>query len=463
MYQYRGFEDTIVAISTPPGQGGLGIVRLSGDRAITIADRMFYCSGSGQPSEFSSHTVHYGRIHDDGSILDEVLLTVMRSPRTYTTEDVIEISCHGGGVVLRSIVQLAVKHGARVADPGEFTRRAFLRGRIDLTQAEAVLDIIHARTEMFLKVSQNHLRGDLARELEEIRENLLGFYVELEAVVNFPEDDIDGDARDAITKRFAHLRERLARLVATSGHGRLLREGMRVVLCGKPNVGKSSLLNVFLKTPRAIVSRVAGTTRDTIEESAQIGGIPFQVIDTAGILEPRNDIEIEAVKRSRLNIERADLVLIVMDSSRPFDSDDEELLKHIHNPRQIIVYNKSDLPQRLDLSRVEASLSGASSVRVSATTRENVDVLEERIVGTVWQREGVDSDELMVTNVRHVQALRRAEEALARAEKESSEGLSYEFLSEEIKTAVNDLDAVTGRNVDADLLDTIFSKFCIGK
>lgn len=464
MYQYEGLEDTIVAISTPAGQGGIGIVRLSGKEAIPMADRLFRPKKEGRLSDANTFTVHYGWIENsDGDVVDEVLVTIMRSPRSYTMEDIVEISCHGGMVALRSILQRAHEEGARLAQPGEFTKRAFLNGRIDLAQAEAVLDIIHSKTEAFLKVSTHQLKGELSEELRQIREQLTILYVELEAIVNFPEDEIDASERDKLAERILAVEERVSILLASSDQGRLLKEGIKIVLCGKPNVGKSSLLNKLLKTERAIVSDIAGTTRDTIEETAQLNGFPFQLVDTAGVLEPRDMIEEEAVRRSHLYMQGADLVLLLVDSSVAIDSQDEAVIEKIRDQEVLIILNKNDLPAQLSEEEISQLLPGKPVMSISAATGENVEDLKDKIVAEVLHGQQPSSDQLMISNIRHIHALKDAASVLSAAAKNIRDGLSLEFVSEDIKTAINKLDQITGKNIDNDLLDTIFSQFCIGK
>ncbi len=467
MYQVKGNEDTIAAISTSLGAGGIGMVRVSGREALSIADRIFINRKHTAPSSFPSHTVHHGWIVKRGAseeqIIDEVLLTVMRSPNSYTKEDIIEISAHGGLIAVRSILQLVLESGARLAEAGEFTKRAFLNGRIDLTQAEAVLDIISAKTDAFLRVSTHQLKGELSRELESIREQLLAVHTEMEAIVNFPEDDIDASGRRQLEEKILAADERIERLLRTAQEGRLLKEGIRIVLCGKPNVGKSSLLNVLLKTPRAIVSEIAGTTRDSIEEPAQIRGIPFQLVDTAGILEPRDFIEAEAVKRSRLHIEGADLALLVLDASAPLSPEDAALLEQVRDRNHLIVLNKCDRTVRLPEEQFKKESGETRLVRVSALRESGIAELEEAIVRNVLAGRELNADGLLVSNLRHIRCLQEGSLALTRALAGLKEGLSLEFPSEEIKAAVNALDAVTGRNIDADLLEKIFSDFCIGK
>lgn len=465
MYQFKGMDDTIVAIATPPGVGGIGIVRLSGNRAVEIADRLFAGKKDVLPSEFKSFATHYGWIKDpdEDEVIDEALLTVFRAPKSYTAEDVVEISCHGGHVPLKAVLSSALDLGARMAEPGEFTKRAFLNGRIDLVEAEAVLDVITAQTEAFLRVSTHQLKGELSLELDGIRESLMNVYTEIEAIVNFPEDDIDAAGRRQITERIGVEHERVEKLLQSSRNGRILKEGIRVVLCGKPNVGKSSLLNALLKQQRAIVTDIAGTTRDVLEESAQIKGIPFVLVDTAGILEPRDLIEEEAIKRSHIYIESADLVLLVLDISRPLSDEDMLLLDKTKDANVLVVFNKSDLDHTMNEAEFPQSLSLRRIIKASAFEKNSIDALESAIVESVWQEGESGAHGLMVSNIRHVNALKTAQHSMAGAVEIIDQGIALEFASEEIKNAVNQLDGITGRNIDADLLDRIFAQFCIGK
>lgn len=462
-------EDTIVAISTPVGYGGIGIVRLSGKKALAVADQIFLSKGKKKPSGFKSFSVRVGWIvkktkgRKETSVVDEALLTVMRSPKSYTKEDVVEISSHGGIVSLRAIVNLAIEHGARLADPGEFTKRAFLNGRMDLTQAEAVLDIIQSKTDAFLKVSVNQLKGELATELEIIRKELMDIYTELEAVVNFPEDDIEADGRKRIKEKIEHSLKKIDKLLKSSEHGRILKEGIKIVICGKPNVGKSSLLNVLLKQPRAIVSEIAGTTRDTIEETASIQGIPFQLVDTAGILEPRDLIEEEAVKRSRMFMQSADLVLLVLDASRRWSKEDGIVLKNVKSQNIMVVVNKTDLPLKLDMKKVESLFKDKKIAKTSVVAKKSISVLEKEIVEHVWHGRVIQTHGILISNVRHIQSLKQCEGYLVNMKNSLIEDLPYELISEDVKEAVECLDQITGRSTNLDLINNIFSRFCIGK
>jgi tRNA modification GTPase len=465
MYQYKGLEDTIAAIATPAGQGGIGIIRISGKEAIAMADTILRLQGGEPLAHCKSHTVNYGSVINIKSkeIVDEVLVTLMRAPKSYTTEDVVEINCHGGMTVLRAVLQAVLAAGARLATPGEFTKRSFLHGRMDLAQAEAVIDIIHAKTENFLRQSHHQLKGELSIQLNSIREELIKLYTMVEALINFPEDGIDAQSRQEILNRINIQEKRVVKLLESSQSGRILKEGIRIVLCGKPNVGKSSLLNALLKEQRAIVTDIAGTTRDVLEESAQIKGIPISLVDTAGILEPRDLIEKEAVARSHLYIKSADLVLLVLDHSCPLEGQDKALMQQLKSVRVLVVVNKMDLEGRIDMSVPKEIFGPDHVVKVSALESQSIHELEAKIVDLICRDKNFNTHGILISNIRHIKALEEAQKNLQSAVRLMNENTSLEFISEEIKAAVNQLDAITGRNIDEDLLDRIFSEFCIGK
>ncbi|MBF0522151.1 MAG: tRNA uridine-5-carboxymethylaminomethyl(34) synthesis GTPase MnmE [Candidatus Omnitrophica bacterium] len=466
MHEFKKIDDTIAAISTPVGQGGIGVIRLSGPLSLSIAQKIFVSKNKKETDSFKNFTVHYGWIVDkqnSDDIIDEVLLTLMRSPHSYTAEDVVEISCHGGIVSLKAILELVLRHGARLAEPGEFTKRAFLNGRMDLAQAEAVLDIIQSKTDAFLRVSTHQLKGELSTELENIREILMDVYTEIEAYVNFPEDEINEQAQGVLVDKIRQANGRITRLLSSSEHGRILKEGITVVLCGKTNVGKSSLLNAFLKTPRAIVSDIAGTTRDTIEETAQIKGIPFQIIDTAGFLTPSDSIEEEAIRRSRLSVEKADLILFLLDISQQLTQEDYALMESVKQKNVLVVLNKSDLKPQWDEKNIADLFCGQDILKISALKKEGIQDLEEKIVEKVWHGQVIDTHGILVSNLRHIESLKCAQTSLLKAQDIFKQGISLEFISEEIKESVHFLDEITGRNIDIDLLDKIFTQFCIGK
>lgn len=460
-------NDTIAAIATAIGPGGIGIVRLSGPQALKIAEQIFLPTQGKKSLPFKSHKVYHGHIFNpqqrNRDVIDEVLLTVMRAPKSYTCENVVEISSHGGLMAVKAVLELTLQYGARLAQPGEFTKRAFLNGRIDLIQAEAVLDIIQAKTKSSLRVSTHQLKGELTVELEKIREDLLGAYVRLEALVNFPEDGIEDRGRKEIALHLNQAKSKIGSLLNVSEQGRLLREGVKVVLCGRPNVGKSSLLNVLLKQPRAIVSDVAGTTRDTIEESAQIRGIPVQLIDTAGILSPRDVIEAEAVKRSHLHMQSADLVLLTFSASEKLTDEDIQIAKSLDGQNILVVVNKSDLPAILNDDDILRILPERQILRVSAFKKQAIDELEEAIEANVLHGQSVDTTNILLTNTRHIEALKDAQNFISESQQFLQNNLSLEFISENLKHSLSALDRITGRDIDADLLDSIFSTFCIGK
>ena len=454
MYQYKGLEDTIAAIITPVGVGGIGVVRLSGESAVSILERFFTGRSGTSPALWTTFTVHHGWIKSStGDLLDEVLVSLMRAPKSYTCENVVEISCHGGPAAVRAVLELCLMHGARLAQPGEFTKRAFLNGRIDLAQAEAVLDVINARTDAALRAGERQLKGDLSLELDALRQRLLVMLADIEAVLNFPEDDTQARQDEKLSRSISDVRARLAGFLASAKSGRVLKEGIKVVICGKPNVGKSSLLNALLRAPRAIVTDVAGTTRDVLEELANIDGIPVNLVDTAGILTPRDKVEEEAVRRSRASVESADIVLLVLDQSRLLEATDHELLAEMKNPHMVVILNKADL------APVVVTPFKFPTVQVSAITRQGLEDLKQAMIKIALGASGFDGRGLVINEMRHVESLRRADDALARV----STDASLEFAAEDIKLAVNELDAITGRFVDDDVIDHIFEKFCIGK
>lgn len=465
MYQFKGLEDTIAAIATPSGQGGIGIVRISGKEALAVADAVLSLPGGKTLSQLQSHTVHYGWVVDakSGNHIDEVLITLMKAPKSYTAQDVVEINCHGGMTVIRAVLQAVLNAGARLAAPGEFTKRAFLNGRMDLAQAEAVIDIIQAKTKNFLRQSQHQLKGELSAQLNLMREELIKIYTMVEALINFPEDGIDAQNRQQILGRISVQGQNINKLLISSESGRILKEGIRIVLCGKPNVGKSSLLNALLKEQRAIVTDIAGTTRDVLEESAQIKGIPIALVDTAGILEPRDLIEEEAVKRSHLYIKSADLVLLVLDHSSPLEGQDMLLMDQLKSARVLVVINKMDIKGHVDISIPQKIFGPDKVIKVSALESQTMQSLETKIVELIQKDKNLDTQGILISNIRHIKALEAAQENLQGACRLMNENTSFEFISEEIKSAVNQLDAITGRNIDEDLLDRIFSEFCIGK
>lgn len=461
----KGIDDTIVAISTPIGEGGIGIVRMSGPEAISIASKIFYSNGRKKSlHDVKSWTIYYGHIiREDGGIVDEILLTVMRAPHTYTKEDIVEVNCHSGIVAIRNILELILRMGARLARQGEFTERAFLNGRIDLAQAEAVLDIVQAKTESALKSAVRQLDGGLSRYIRHIKDELFEIYANIEASIDFPEEDIDVLSQVDIKGRLMDLKMKLKRLLDTSSTGIILRNGLFTVICGRTNVGKSSLLNALLKKERAIVTPIPGTTRDVIEEAVNIRGIPLIVADTAGITETQELVEQNGIERSWDCIENSGLVLAVLDGSEALSIDDRRILESLTSKKVIIVINKIDKPRLLDHGEVMKLLPGKNIVEVSAACKTGLDLLEDSIEDMVWGGKVATGDEVLITNVRHRDAARMAEEALARTIDGMGKDMPSELITIDIKGALDALGGVTGEVVTEDILEFIFSQFCIGK
>jgi len=453
--------DTIVAISTATGEGGIGIVRLSGRESLTIANKIFVGLDKIKPTRFKSYTMHYGKIMDNKKIIDEVILTVMRGPKSYTRQDVVEINCHGGVLSLRKILELTLKHGCRLATPGEFTKRAFLNGRIDLAQAEAVIDIIRAKTDSALKISLGQLNGSLSSEINKIRKGILDILVILEASIDFPEEGILPQDKSDLSLGLNTIDVQLNALLNGASRGRILREGLHVVICGKPNVGKSSLLNALLKIERSIVTPVAGTTRDTIEEIIDIKGIPVRIVDTAGILKPRNLIEKLAVKRSREHIKLADLVIILFDASSKLDEQDERLIREVKNKHVIAVINKIDLKARIEKDKISREFKRV--VQICAKSAKNINLLEDAFYDFVYQGKLPGGEFMLVSNLRHIHALQDAQKLVRQARVIGADKLPVEFIAQNLKDACVYLDKILGKNFSEDLMDRIFTDFCIGK
>ena len=454
-------DDTIAAIATPIGEGGLAVIRLSGPAALAIADKIFSPAGehSPKPSAAATHTIHYGHVVRQGQNVDEVLLAVMRAPRTLTREDVVEITCHGGILPAKLVLDAALENGARPAEPGEFTRRAFLNGRIDLAQAEAVADLIHSRTELALRAANEQLAGRLSQRINELRDDLLKILAHVEAHIDFPDEDISPETQAQLTGRLDCGVAFMDELLRTAREGQILRRGIRAAIIGRPNAGKSSLLNQLLGHNRAIVSPIPGTTRDTIEETANIRGLPVVFIDTAGLREAGDEIEVEGIRRSRASLEQAEFILHVCDASEPLTPSDENYLGEFAGKKRILVLNKTDLPRRLELRPPPA----APLVEISCATGAGVEQLKDAIKELVWSGE-IKTEMLQVMiNSRHQDALNRARSAAARTLTALRAGHTLELAALDLRIAVNAVGEIVGKTTTEDLLDVIFSKFCIGK
>ena len=444
------YQDTIAAISTPIGEGGIGIVRLSGTEAWPIAQRLF-------PKPLANRRLVYGHITDpeNGEVVDEVLVAYMEAPHTYTREDIVEIDCHGGPLPLQRILELTLRYGARLANPGEFTLRAFLNGRIDLAQAESVLDVVQAKTQASLRLAVQGLAGKFSEPIKEVRGDLMEILAYLTARIDFPEDEVEEqDISEPLEKAQLTLQD----LIANADAGIVYRQGVRTAIVGRPNVGKSSLLNRLLRQSRAIVTTTPGTTRDTLEEVVNLKGVPFLLIDTAGIIDSRDEVEVLAVERSKKAIEQADFVLFVLDSSEPLTDSDRQLIDLLAEKTVLVAANKCDLPPQAENNELPWP-----QVWTSALTGEGLTDLENGMVNSVLGGRVITSDTSLVTNPRHKEALLRAKEHLDQAQTAIAESLPDDFVTIDLTAALNALGEITGETVTEELLETIFSQFCIGK
>jgi tRNA modification GTPase len=454
-------SDTIAAVATPPGNGGLAVLRISGPAAFAVADACFHPGGanSPKPSSAPSHTVHYGHVRNGDTFVDEVLLSVFRRPRSFTGEDTVEIGCHGGSLVTRQVLHAVLSAGARHAEPGEFTRRAFLNGRLDLTQAEAVADLIHARTELAATAANAQLAGHLARQIDRLRDDLMGVLTHVEAHLDFPDEDIRPETNRQLLDRLDHAEAFCGRLLRTAREGRLLRSGARAALVGLPNAGKSSLLNLLLGHDRAIVSPVAGTTRDTIEEAADIGGYPVVFVDTAGLRHAHDAIEAEGIRRSGEAARLADLLLEVVDLSAPPPTTLPFDVEGIPPNRRLRVGNKCDLPRDPGWDNAAET----PVLRISCQTGEGIPELREALRQQLLSGdESVESAGIAI-NARHQDALRRTTDAVARARTALASQIALDLVALDLRIAVGAIGEIVGKTTTEDLLDRIFSTFCLGK
>lgn len=454
--------DTITAVSTPPGENGIGIVRLSGPSSLFITDKIFKSKNGKMPSGVKTHSILYGYIIEEGKKLDEVLLTVMRAPRTYTREDIVEINCHGGIVIIKAVLDLVVSLGARIAEPGEFTKRAFLSGRIDLMQAEAVLDVITSRTEDSLKISQRQLNGEASKQIRRIRSKLIDIVADIEADINFPDEELNISKISSLKDSLLSVEKELSRMIELSDKGLLLRDGVTTVICGKPNVGKSTLMNSFLKHERVIVTPVPGTTRDTIEEIINVRGIPLKIVDTAGIIHAEDELTRESVERSKRCMESADLILLVLDSSDKLNRHDFDIIDIVKDKKTLVAVNKTDLPEVLQIDEIKKHLHKERIIKVSAKERSGIEELEGAIYEMFWSGE-VTAENIMVSNSRHIEAMRKASSFTRDAIRGIDGERPRDLLSVDIKDAAEALGVITGELFTDDLLQKIFSRFCVGK
>ncbi|OZV23297.1 tRNA uridine-5-carboxymethylaminomethyl(34) synthesis GTPase MnmE [Streptococcus sobrinus] len=449
--------DTIAAISTPLGEGAIGIVRLSGSQAVAIAKSVF----KGKDLEtVPSHTINYGHIIENDKIIDEVMVSVMRAPKTFTREDVVEINTHGGVAVTNEILQLLLRSGARMAEPGEFTKRAFLNGRVDLTQAEAVMDLIRAKTDKAMNIAVSQLDGSLKNLINNIRQEILNTLAQIEVNIDYPEyDDVEEMTTALMREKTQEFEDLLTRLLATAKRGKILREGLSTAIIGRPNVGKSSLLNNLLREDKAIVTDVAGTTRDVIEEYVNIKGVPLKLIDTAGIRETDDLVEKIGVERSKKALAEADLVLLVLNGSEKLTDQDRSLLDISKDSKRIILINKTDLPQEIELDQLPDDV-----IQISVLNNQNMDLIEERINDLFFDNAGlVEKDATYLSNSRHISLIEKALASLQEVNQGLEAGMPVDLLQVDMTRCWEILGEITGDAAPDDLITQLFSQFCLGK
>ena len=458
-------SDTIAAIATPPGEGGIGIVRVSGSLAISIASKIFKSPQHASPVDFPSHTLNYGRIVDPitGNVVDEVMLGIMHAPKSYTAEDVVEFNCHGGSAPLTTVLDLTLQTGARLAEPGEFTRRAFLNGRIDLAQAEAVVDLIRSKTDLTRQIAVDGLTGRLSQEVNSLNDRLANLLAEVEASIDFPDEELDFLDLDAMRRTAQAIQDGLEQLIATASDGRIVRDGINIAILGKPNVGKSSILNRLLKSTRAIVTEIPGTTRDTIEEALNLRGIPVNLTDTAGIRRTEDIVEQQGVERSKSYLDLASLILMVFDASEPLTDIDIELLQEVSSRSAILVLNKIDLAISITPKDLQLHAPQKTVVQTSMLHGEGIEDLRSTVLQHVIGGDFVLGDSPIITNVRHDDALRRSQASLSHAIESLDAKMPAEFISVDLRSSLDAIGEIVGKTTTEDLLDRIFSQFCIGK
>ena len=450
-------DDTIAAIATAPGEGGIGIIRISGEKSI-------FKSKSGKMiKDYNARTLIYGTVVDNEKVIDEVLVAYMKGPNSYTAEDVIEINCHGGFISVKKILELILSKGVRLAEAGEFTKRAFLNGRIDLSQAEAIIDVIKSKTDMAHEVAQSQLEGSLAKKIKDLRMNVTEVLAHLEVSIDFAEEDVEEITYQTLEEKALELRNEIKKLYDTAESGKILRDGLKTVIVGKPNVGKSSLLNSILGENRAIVTDIAGTTRDVIEEFVNIKGIPLKIVDTAGIRETEDVVEKIGVEKSRESFSTADLVIMVLDASRKLSEEDMEILESLKNKKTIVLLNKMDLEPQIELEKIEEFVNSEDIIKISALKHQGIEELQDKIEAMVYHGSVKNSSNLMITNSRHKDALFKAYESINDAISAIEQRMPYDFIEVDFKNIWDYLGYINGDTVREDLLDTIFANFCIGK
>lgn len=453
--------DTIVAISTAVGNSGIGIIRMSGEESFDIIKKIFKTYS--KEVNIKPNTINYGHIVDNDNIIDEVLVSFFVAPKSFTTENMCEINSHGGSIVMHKILELCLKNGARMAEPGEFTKRAFLNGRIDLSQAEAVIDIINAKSEKEAKASIKQLNGDLSNRLQVIKDKIMGVLVDIEASIDYPEYDIEEVTNNRVLSIMKEVKEDLYLLKKTFDNGKIIKEGINVAIIGRPNAGKSSLLNAILKEDRAIVTEYEGTTRDTIEEFIQIDGVPIKIIDTAGIRDTENVVERIGINKSKEVVGKADLVITIIDSSKELNKEDEEILDFVKYKKGIVLLNKIDLETRIDEEYIKRIIENKPILKISALNREGIAKLYETISDMYKFNEIEIDDSLTITNNRHKEAINNMINNVEKAEQSITDKMPIDIITINITDILTEIGKITGESVSEDIINEIFKKFCLGK
>lgn len=456
-------EDTIAAVATAYGEGGIGIIRISGEEALPILQEIFEFHGD--TDTFTSRRMTYGKIIDKekNQIIDEVLAVYMKGPKTYTAEDVVEINCHGSMVSLRKTLALVLRKGARLAEPGEFTKRAFLNGRLDLSQAEAVIDMIRAKTDKSFDVAVSQLEGRLSLKVEEIRQKLLDLLVDITVNIDYPDEDIEEMTYEKLEESIVETQDMIEKLLATSSTGKMIREGIKIAIVGKPNVGKSSLMNGLLKETRAIVTDIPGTTRDTIEEVLSIRNIPVYLVDTAGIRETSDKVEKMGIEKSKEAFNQADFILFLLDGSRPLEEEDLQIMEFLKERKSLVLINKRDLGEAISIEDISAKLPASQVIEASLLKGQGITEIEDAVEDLVYGGEIVQKESMMVNNVRHIELLQQAVKSLTDALHMSERREALDFIEVDVKNAYERLGEIIGETVSDDIINEVFARFCLGK